>query len=56
MDKKKYIKPEMEVEELQTEVLMFSGSLNDGEVDTEQDQLSAGRRGTWGDLWYKEED
>ena len=56
MNKKKYIKPEMQVEELNSEVLMFSGSLNDGEVDTEQDQLSTGRRGTWGDLWYKEED
>lgn len=57
MDKKTYIKPEMMIEVLESEVLMFSGSLNDTEVDTETDQLSIGRgnrRGKWGDLWYVE--
>ena len=59
MDKKTYIKPEMEVEVLESEVLMFSGSLNDNLVDTETDQLSnsyqPNRRGKWGNLWYVEE-
>ena len=57
MDKKTYIKPEMEVEVLESEVLMFSGSLNDNPVDTETDQLAigrGGRRGKWGNLWYEE--
>lgn len=58
MNKKAYIKPEMMVERLETEVLMFSGSFNNGEVETEIDQLSTGRngrRGTWGNLWATEE-
>ena len=58
MDKKTYIKPEMMIEVLESEVLMFSGSLSDTEVDTETDQLSIGRgnrRGKWGDLWYVED-
>lgn len=58
MDKKTYIKPEMMVEVLETEVLMFSGSLNDTVVDTDSEQLAIGRgnrRGKWGNLWYVEE-
>ena len=59
MEKKEYNKPEIKVEEFQSEVLMFSGSLNDREVDTETDQLANGyrpnRRGQWGDLWYQGE-
>ena len=58
MDKKTYIKPEMMIEVLESEVLMFSGSLKDTEVDTDIDQLSIGRgnrRGKWGDLWYVED-
>ena len=59
MEKKKYIAPEIEVIELESQVLMFSGSLNGTEVDTEADQLTNGyrpnRRGKWGDLWYVEE-
>lgn len=60
MEKKKYIKPEIEVVEMVTDVIMTGGSLgfNDKEVDTDQ-QLSnsyrPGRRGKWGDLWYVEE-
>ena len=59
MEKKKYIKPEIEVVEMMTDVIMTGGSLifNDKEVDTEN-QLSNGyrpRRGKWGDLWYVEE-
>lgn len=56
MEKKKYIAPEMEVIEFETECLMLA--LSQTEVDTEQ-QLSnsyrPGRRGKWGDLWYVEE-
>ena len=58
MDKKTYIKPEMMIEVLESEVLMFSGSLNDNPVDTETDQLAIGRgnrRGKWGNLWYEED-
>lgn len=60
MEKKKYIKPEIEVVEMVTDVIMTGGSLvfNDKEVDTEN-QLSnryqPNRRGKWGDLWYVEE-
>ena len=56
MEKKKYIAPEMEVIEFETECLMLA--LSQTEVDTDQ-QLSnsyrPGRRGKWGDLWYVEE-
>ena len=56
MEKKKYIAPEMEVIEFETECLMLA--LSETEVDTEQ-QLSnryqPNRRGKWGDLWYVEE-
>lgn len=60
MNKKEYIKPEIQVELFQSEVLMFSGSLMDKEVHTEQDQLSnsyrPGRRGEWGNLWAQGEE
>lgn len=56
MEKKKYIAPEMEVIEFETECLMLA--LSQTKVDTEN-QLSnsyrPGRRGKWGDLWYVEE-
>ena len=58
MEKKKYIQPEMQIEVLESEVLMFSGSLNDTEVDTDIDQLAIDRyqrRGKWGNLWYNED-
>ena len=57
--KKQYIKPELMVEKFDSEVLMFSGSIVDQEVGTETDQLSNGRnnrRGTWGNLWYTEQE
>ena len=58
--KKQYIKPELMVEKFDSEVLMFSGStLRDEEVNTKTDQLSNGRnnrRGTWGNLWYTEQE
>ena len=60
MNKKEYIKPEIEVTEMLSDVIMNVGSLtfNEGEVNTEEDQLSTGRRGRrgqWGNLWYTEE-
>ena len=60
MNKKEYIKPEVEVTEMLSDVIMNVGSLtfNEGEVNTEEDQLSTGRRGRrgqWGNLWYTEE-
>ena len=51
MNKKTYIKPELMVEELASEILMFTGSMYDEEVDTTIDQLGTGRRGRWGNLW-----
>ena len=58
MNKKEYIKPEIQVEVLQSEVLMLS--LSGDEIDTEQDQLSnsyrPGRRGEWGNLWAQGEE
>ena len=64
MEKKTYIKPEMEVIEMEIQSPMLSGSDQDvnlefgfGEVDSEKDQLSVGRtrRGKWGNLWYTED-
>ena len=60
MEKKEYIKPEIEVVEIES-VEMIAGSLvfNDKEVDTDQQLSNAyrpGRRGQWGNLWYVEED
>ena len=55
MEKKQYIKPELMVEKFDSEVLMFSGSMVDQQVSTEKDQLSTGRRGQWGNLWYTED-
>ena len=59
MEKKTYIKPEIEVVEIES-VEMMAGSLvfNDGNVNTSTPgtQLSNGRRGKWGDLWYQGED
>ena len=58
MEKKDYIKPEMQVEVLEAEVLMLS--LSGETVDTDTDQLSnsyrPGRRGEWGNLWAQGEE
>ena len=64
MEKKTYIKPEMEVAELSVSSMLAASapSLGFGDsnitVDTENgDQLSIGRtrRGKWGNLWYVED-
>lgn len=57
MEKKEYIKPEMEEVALNT-VQMIAGSsmgLGDGYADEEEEVLATGRRGKWGNLWYKED-
>ena len=59
MDKKAYIRPEIEVMSLEAEAQMMTtspgtqpgfgdGFAGDGEV------LSNGRRGTWGNLWAEQ--
>ena len=57
MNKKEYIKPELMIEEFDTEVLMLV--VSGDKIDTETDQLSnsyrGGRRGQWGNLWYTED-
>ena len=61
MEKKLYIKPEIEIEEMAIESPMLTGSLtfNDDiivDTETEGGQLSnryrRTKRGQWGDLWY----
>ena len=61
MDKKSYIKPMMEVVELESKVLMSVGSLDEDDLAlrndrfvSEEEQLARGRRGKWGNLWYEE--
>ena len=59
MEKKEYIKPEIEVIELAVETLMLTGSLPFNDQGGKEESLSngyrPGRRGKWGDLWYVEE-
>ena len=62
MEKKSYIKPEVEGLEIET-VEMIATSLifdDEVEVDSETEQLvviyKPNRRGKWGDLWYVEEE
>ena len=57
MEKKEYIKPEIQVEVLETvEIIATSIPIVDGEGE---DQLSnsyrPNRRGKWGNLWYTED-
>lgn len=63
MNKKVYIKPQMETVELGSEVLMQAGSPNGGGMNiidpetggsfdsSEDTQYSNRNRGTWGNLW-----
>lgn len=58
MNKKVYIKPELEVSEFTSDILMQTTSIplnNDTEVNTEDGQLGHGRRGSWGNLWNESE-
>ena len=53
--KKEYIKPELMVEVIETvEMIATSMRMYDDEVDT-KNQLSTGRRGQWGNLWFTED-
>lgn len=60
MDKKSYIKPMMEVVELESKALMSIGgsvddlALRNDRFVSEEEQLARGRRGKWGNLWYEE--
>lgn len=52
--KTKYIKPEIEVVQIEAEPLMMmtSGEAQIGQGEaTEEDGLTNRRRGTWGNLW-----
>ncbi len=56
--KKQYIKPETMVELLEAEVMMLTQS-NPLYEDSGSESLSNGRnnrRGTWGNLWYTEQE
>ncbi|MBQ4083800.1 MAG: hypothetical protein IJC77_06035 [Bacteroidaceae bacterium] len=53
MNKKAYIKPELMVEELATESLMLVASMSLNEEGGEEQSLTNGRRGSWGNLWEK---
>lgn len=56
MNKKTYITPAIEVINLMVESNMLAGSTyNDNETIAPGEELSAGRRGSWGDLWDKGE-
>lgn len=58
MNKKAYIKPLMEEMILETESQMMTASGEPGIAKgfaTDDEALSNGRRGTWGDLWGGEE-
>ncbi|MBO5678698.1 MAG: hypothetical protein J6S11_01895 [Bacteroidaceae bacterium] len=61
MDKKSYIKPMIEVVELESKALMYIGSVDENDLAlkndrfvTEDEQMARGRRGKWGNLWYEE--
>ncbi|MBR3859539.1 MAG: hypothetical protein IKJ18_05965 [Bacteroidaceae bacterium] len=57
MEKKTYIKPEIEVIETElTEMLAMSFFEEEVETETEQLVIVYKRRGKWGDLWYVEEE
>ena len=54
MNKKAYIAPAMEVVNVETvEMIAASMRMYDETVDTTSEQLGAGRRGSWGNLWEK---
>ena len=58
MKKKKYIAPQMEVVDLDV-VTMLATSKNVGVFDTTTDAdavMSNRHRGTWGNLWAKDEE
>ena len=55
MEKETYIAPQMEVIEIES-VEMMATSLVFNEEGGNEESLSNGRRGKWGDLWYQGEE
>lgn len=54
MENKKYIAPQMEVIEIETEQMLAASAEDIPVVGGEGPEiLSNGRRGKWGDLWAK---
>ena len=56
MEKKEYIKPTIEIEDLVIETPMLAGSFDIKDEGGIEESLSNGRRGKWGDLWYQGEE
>ena len=59
MEKKEYIKPEIEVVNLEVvEMIATSFGLNEegGNEGSLSNSMRPGRRGQWGDLWYQGEE
>ena len=55
MEKETYIAPQIEVLEIES-VEMMATSLVFNEEGGNEESLSNGRRGKWGDLWYQGEE
>ncbi len=51
--KKVYLKPAMEVEELEMQKSILSGSQIESGGDKSTGEGQAKERGIWGDLWYE---
>ena len=49
--KKNYVSPLATEVNIDVENIMMTMSVSDTTVDTENEQLGGGRRGTWGDVW-----
>lgn len=49
--KKTYITPEMEVMNIETVEMIATSTMNLNDEGGEEQSLSNGRRGTWGNLW-----
>ena len=59
MEKKKYIAPEMEIMDIETVEMIASSLLlneNGGNEESLSNRYRSGRRGTWGNLWAKDEE
>ena len=50
--KNEYLKPELEVLDIELDIMMMTGSSVDTELgDTPSNPDATGRRGSWGNLW-----
>ena len=54
MEKKEYIKPEIEVADLDLPQMLAASSIEVNPGESGDEQLSNRRRGTWGNLWTKD--